>query len=193
MHVVTLLATEDFRGLDAADRGAAHVDPGDAHGAEPGACQRREQPAHLGLGRDHAAGMVQHQQLVAARRAQLRGTAMEQADERFDIVDPAGDLDDQAIRLATEDRLAGGLFRIVPRPQCGAFARNGPSRVAAIAVAQPQFRGAFLVEHARIEPGLARMQFAVFELLQPFEKDRRSLLRADVSNDSTHSPFSLLF
>ena len=38
-----------------------------------------------------------------------------------------------------------------------------------------------------------RVITAVFELLEPFEKDRRSLLRADVSNDSTHSRFSLLF
>ena len=45
------------------------------------------------------------------------------------------------------------------------------------------------VEHS----DAGRVITAVFELLEPFEKDRRSLLRADVSNDSTHSRFSLLF
>ena len=50
------------------------------------------------------------------------------------------------------------------------------------------------LDRAAVEHGDAgRVIAAVFELLQPFEKDRRSLLRADVSNDSTHSQFSLLF
>ena len=50
------------------------------------------------------------------------------------------------------------------------------------------------LDRAAVEHGDAgRVITAVFELLQPFEKDRRSLLRADVSNDSTHSQFSLLF
>ena len=50
------------------------------------------------------------------------------------------------------------------------------------------------LNRAAVEHGDAgRVITAVFELLQPFEKDRRSLLRADVSNDSTHSQFSLLF
>ena len=50
------------------------------------------------------------------------------------------------------------------------------------------------LDRAAVEHGDAgRVIAAVFELLQPFEKNRRSLLRADVSNNSTHSRFSLLF
>ena len=50
------------------------------------------------------------------------------------------------------------------------------------------------LDRAAVEHGDAgRVITAVFELLESFEKDRRSLLRADVSNDSTHSQFSLLF
>ena len=48
------------------------------------------------------------------------------------------------------------------------------------------------LDRAAVEHGDAgRVIAAVFELLQPLEKDRRSLLRADVSNNSTHSRFSL--